>query len=202
MHLLFNVNRIPVVLAIIADSAQTTNIMATRLFAFVLLLMSAVHAQQPATRFVHVAVTDPMNRFVAGLNRTHFVVRENGVQRNIATIGTPKDSIAIAVVADGDLNIATDQGMRFYTAKSVREALRMIADDAATRKALIVTTAEMYGGVPGNVFVQNVNRELIEKAVVEAVSRYVLGFTSADTATTAAVEINQPAGLPPLKAVY
>ena len=118
-------------IAIIANSVQTTNTMATRLFTFVVMLISAARAQQPATRFVHVAVSDPMHRFVTGLNRTHFVIRENGVQRTIAIIGTPDDSIGIAIVADGALNISSVQGMRLYTAKSVPEALRVIADDTS-----------------------------------------------------------------------
>ena len=89
--------------------------------------------------------------------------------------------------------------VRLYSVKSVAEGLHLIASDSSTRKALVVTTEEAPTGVPVNVFVQRLHRELVDKAVVEAATRYAVGFAAADTTITATLKINQPAVLPPLK---
>lgn len=178
--------------------------MALRLLALLGLSLVAGQAQQPATRFLHVAVTDPMNRFVTGLERNHFSVREGDAQRPVSFLATPDTSIALAVVADGDVRIGTaDRGpIRVFVARSVAEALRLVTSDPSTRKALVITTDDPQDGVPANVFVQRVNRHLAEKAVIEAINRYVVGFASANTVSTATIELNQPTTLPTLKASY
>jgi hypothetical protein len=153
------------------------------------LMASGLSAQQqPANRFVHVAVTDPMNRFVTGLTADHLSVRENGVQRPVAFFAGPDDTIEIVVVGTGG-------------SPSVAEALQLLGKSNAVRKGLVVTTDAPLQGVPGNVFVIKVDPAITAKAVIEARNRYVIGFVSADMNATADVVLKQPAGLPPLKAI-
>jgi hypothetical protein len=176
--------------------------MASR-FALLILIVLSVHAQQPATRVVHVAVRDPMNRFVTGLDRSHFVVQENGVERSIVSIATPDDSVAVAIVAEQTTQVSGSGGgpAEVHLTRSVAEALRFLASSNAVRKALIITTAEVAQGVPDNIFVQRVAAEIAQKGVVEATCRYAVEFASADANTTPVVTLNQPRGLPALKPI-
>jgi hypothetical protein len=153
------------------------------------LMASGLFAQQqPANRFVHVAVTDPMNRFVTGLMADHLNVRENGVQRPVSFFAGPDDTIEIAVVGAG-------------ASPSVAEALQILGKSNAVRKALVITNDAPLQGVPGNVFVIKVDPAIAAKAIIEARNRYVIGFVAADMDATADVVLKQPAGLPPLKAI-
>jgi hypothetical protein len=144
-----------------------------------------------------------MNRFVTGLDRSHFIVRENDIEKAVAFIATPDDRIAIALVAEQSAPVSTTAlgGAELYVTRSVADALRSLGSNTAMRKALIITTAETPQGIPADVFVQRVVPEVTQKAVVEARSRYVVGFASADTTATAVVVLKQPSALPPLKPI-
>lgn len=127
------------------------------------------------------------------------------MQRPIVFIATPDDSVAVAIVAGQITPVsagsARDEAELHHT-QSVAEALGVLASSRAVRKALIITTADSTEGAPGNVFVQRVVPQNVEKAVVEARNRYAIGFASAGVATTTPVVVlNQPSGLPVLKPI-
>ena len=53
----------------------------SRLLAFILAVCaSTVLAQAPTKRLVHVTVTEPLGRFVTGIDRANFGIVENGVR--------------------------------------------------------------------------------------------------------------------------
>jgi len=62
-------------------SAMTNLLRTSRLLAFLLAVCaSTVLAQAPTKRVVHVTVTEPLGRFVTGLERANFGIVENGVR--------------------------------------------------------------------------------------------------------------------------
>jgi hypothetical protein len=58
-------------------------------------------------RLVLVTITDPLNRFVTGLDRDNFEIIENGSRRAITSFSGVDDPIAVAVVSEAPL---TDLG--------------------------------------------------------------------------------------------
>jgi hypothetical protein len=95
-----------------------------------------LHGQQTVTRVVFVAVTDSVNRFVTGLEHSHFAISENGLQRPIVSIATPDESVAIAIVTDHDIPIGATarDGAELHQMRSVAEALRSLASSSAARE--------------------------------------------------------------------
>src|SRR5258708_6413840 len=68
-----------------------------------LMMVSAlsVSAQQVLlNRAVHVSVTDPLNRFVTGLDRDNFEIVENGIRRPITGFSDVDSPISLAIVSD------------------------------------------------------------------------------------------------------
>ena len=62
-------------------SAMTNLLRTSRLLAFLLAVCaSTVLAQAPTKRVVHVTVTEPLGRFVTGLEQANFGIVENGVR--------------------------------------------------------------------------------------------------------------------------
>lgn len=177
--------------------------MTLRIAALALITLSAPAQQQPSTRVIHVAVTDPANRFVTGLDRFHFIVRENGVTRPVVSITRPDDSIAVVVVSEDIPPVSSSARGKgeLSFARSVAEALRTLSASRATRKALIITNGDGTAEISGDVFVQRVAREVTQKAIIEARSRYAVTFASGDAAATPVVELNPPTSLPPLKPI-
>jgi hypothetical protein len=163
-----------------------------------------LHGQQTVTRVVFVAVTDSVNRFVTGLEHSHFAISENGLQRPIVSIATPDEAVAIAIVTDHDIPIgaAAREGAELHQVRSVAEALRSLASSSAARKALVVATGEEAENVPDHIFVQRAAPADVQRAAVAARSRYVIAFSSANATASPVVVLNPPRGLPALKAVY
>jgi Ca-activated chloride channel family protein len=59
-----------------------------------------VPLQAQSTRNLYVTVSDPLNRFVTGLEREHFEVVQNGVGLPITAIADAESPITIAVVSE------------------------------------------------------------------------------------------------------
>jgi hypothetical protein len=154
---------------------------------FVLVLgAQMLTAQEISTqRVVHVTVTDPQHRFIAGLTAGHFTILENGTRRRIIAFSDPDSPVTVAI-ADAS--------------QSVDEAARQLAASKLGRKVLIATESADLQTVPAGVEVLKVHSAIVRKAEVEVRNQYVIRFES--TAPSAAVEVflQQPKGLPVLKA--
>lgn len=156
---------------------------------FALAFAVTLSAQQ---RIVAFTVTDPLNRFVLGLDRDNFEIVAAGVRVPVTTFIEADSRIAIAVVSDRRVDGALIQ------APSVAEALAQLAASPAPRKGLIIANGSDSAGIPAGVQVLRVDASVIEKAVVELRSQYVVQFESASANVD--VVVKQPRGLPALRA--
>jgi len=154
-------------------------------------------AQVPSTRLVYVSVTDPLGRFVTGLDKDHFTIVENDVQRQITGFSDVDSSIAIAIVSDVPLQAAPDL---LIQARSVSDALQQLASSKSIRKALISTGAAITQSTPAGIQVVQAKPDDLDKVLREIRNEYLLTFDSAETGANIAVVMNPPRGLPPLRA--
>jgi hypothetical protein len=61
----------------------------------------------PAARTVRllVSVTDPLNRFVTGLDKNSFRIYEDGVEQTIASLQSPDSDVSREVVSNAEGNL-------------------------------------------------------------------------------------------------
>jgi hypothetical protein len=157
--------------------------------------------QSSLNRLIHLTVTDPLNRFVTGLDRDNFEITESGVRRSITSFSTAADSIAIAVVSEApltDLDLLQEPSELIQT-RSVSDAVRQLVASGKPRKALIVTADGGAETLPEGIFIVRTDANRARKTVVEACNQYTVGFTSVDPSVIAEVSLKQPSGLPTLK---
>jgi hypothetical protein len=158
-------------------------------------------AQAPSDRMVQFTVTDPLNRFVTGLDRKIFEVIENGVRRPITGFEGVDSPMAVAIVSDSplaeasNLNRADDE---LIQARSVADALRQLSVAKNARKVMVVSNAFDTQAVPPGIQVMKLNPDLLIKGVVEAHNQYLLRFESGNTSAAVEVVLQQPRGFPPL----
>jgi hypothetical protein len=60
---------------------------------------SRVSAQAQSARVVHVTVTDPLNRFVTGIEQERFQIVEKGVRRPITGFSDANSPVTVAIVS-------------------------------------------------------------------------------------------------------
>jgi hypothetical protein len=184
-----------------ADLMTPIKLLVTALALTVCALLVAAQAQ--SKKLVQFTVTDPMNRFVTGLDQKTFEVVENGVRRPITGFWDVDSPMALAIVSDSPLaeasnfNRANDE---LIQARSVADALRQFSVAKNARKIMVVSTAFDTQALPEGIQVIKVNPNILIKAVVEAHNQYVLEFESGSTSASVEVVLQQPQGLPPLRA--
>lgn len=179
-------------------------------------ILTAVLALTPAylfgqeassKRILFVTVTDPVNRFVTGLEQEHFEIVENGVKRPITYFVNVDSPISIAIASDAPsqavhkLNGPEDE---LIQTQSLPNALRALAASRNPRKVLIQTIAADAQAIPGGIQVLRVNPTPtdIAKAVVEVYNQYVVGFAASDPSSKVDVAVKQPIAMPRLKPVW
>ena len=106
-------------------------------------------------RQINVTVTDPLNRFVTGLEREHFEVVQQGVPLSIATFSAPESQITIALVTDtplqGSVGVAGPKELLIQT-RSLADALTQLSASTNTRKYLVMTTSTTGNvSIPGGI---------------------------------------------------
>jgi hypothetical protein len=157
-----------------------------------LIAAATLSAQQPAKRFVAFTVSDPLNRFVLGLDRDTFEIVQAGARVPITSFVEADSPIVIAVVSDRRVDGSLIQ------ASSIPEALTQLAASNSPRKGLIIANGADAAAIPAGIQVMRAEPSAIEKAVVELRSQYVVHFES--ESANFEVVIKQPRGLPALRA--
>lgn len=165
------------------------------------LSLTPLAAQAQTKHLLHVSVTDPLGRFVTGLEQNNFEIIENGTPRPITgfldfDIDSP---ISLAIVSDKQLPVSSDSGTEVIQTQSVSDALQQLAASKNPRKALIVTTTVDTQAIPADVQLVQAAPDKLLRAVIEVRNEYVLEFESAVASAAVEVVLNSPRGLPPLQ---
>ncbi|MBM3764710.1 MAG: hypothetical protein FJW32_04900 [Acidobacteria bacterium] len=154
--------------------------------------VSVLFGQQPAKQVIAFTVTDPLNRFVLGLDRDSFEIIAAGARVPIASFVEADSRIAIAVVSDRSV------GGSVIQAPSIAEALTQLAASSSPRKGLVIAKSTDTTAIAAGIQVLRVESSAIEKAVVELRNQYVVQFESASANFDLVVK--QLRGLPALRA--
>ena len=163
---------------------------------------------QPANNqsgILPVTITDPLNRFVTGLDKENFVVLENGTARPITYFSDAHYPIAIAIISESPLQLdsqLTRPVDEIIEATSVSEALRQLAASKSLRKAIIQTISAAVPDVPAGVQVIQIDRDNVAKAVTELRNQYLLRYQASAPSAQIEIVLKQPRGLPPLKTTW
>jgi hypothetical protein len=167
-------------------------------------LLIAPSAQAQSARVVHVTVTDPLNRFVTGLEQEGFQIVEKGVRRPITGFSDAKSPITVAIVSESPLPVNSPDRLadELIQTASVSDALRQLQASKTSGKALVITNAADTRAIPGKIQVVQTDPDNLSKRVVELSNRYLLHllqFQSSDADASVEVILQQPQGLPQLR---
>jgi hypothetical protein len=166
-----------------------------------------VAAQLPPNQsaVIPVAVTDPLNRFVTGLEQENFTVLENGVPRPITNFSGLDSPISIAVVSESPLpaaaKLSSPDDDLIQTA-SLSDGLRQLTASKNLRKTVILVTGWDTRSIPGGIQVIQADPGKLLEAVIEVRNQYLLQFQPSVPAARVEVIVNKPRGLPTLKPVW
>jgi len=164
---------------------------------------SSLSAQQASfDRLIYVTVSDPLNRFVTGLEQEHFGLVENGVHRAITHFENVDSPIAIAIVGmvvPPEIAAVQRPEDELIQSRSLPDALRELAAAKNSRKALMIKADSDTQGVPSEIQVLKADENNLFKTLIEVRNRYSLGFSSSAPASIVEVTVKAPRGLPPLK---
>jgi hypothetical protein len=163
--------------------------------------LTPLQAQTP--RQIHVTVTDPLNRFVTGLELEHFELVQQGIPRSITGLIPPGSPITIAVVGE-----ALMQGVRgvespgdlLIQTSSIADALKQLAASTNARKCLLITTPTTENlTIPGGIEAQVVDQAKLSRAIIELRNQYVLLVELSIPGQEFEIVLKQPPGLPTLR---
>lgn len=164
-------------------------------------------AQQAALNqsgFTPVTVTDPLNRFVTGLEKENFVVLENSAPRPVTYFSNVDSPIAFAIVSQSPVQVRDllKPDDELIQTTSLTDALSQLVASKNQRKVMIVTTSADVHGVPAGIQVIQSEPAIVSKWVVELRNQYLLRFQVSDPAARVEITLKQPRGLPVLKPVW
>ena len=161
-----------------------------------------LQAQASSKRIVRVTVTDPVGRFVTGLEEANFEVLYNGASRPISVFSGVDSSIAIAIVSQAPLAPAArfnGPEDELIQTQSLSSAVRQLSASTSARKALIVTTGADTQAVSQDIQVLQRTPEDVARAVIELRNQYTLQVDAATPTGTIGVVLKPPRGFPPLR---
>jgi hypothetical protein len=174
---------------------------------FSIILNVRLVAQPPPNQsaLIAVAAVDPLNRFVAGLDRENFVVLENGVRRPIASFYSVGSPISLAIISESPspavAKLSGPEDDLIQTA-ALSDGVRQLTASKNQRKILILATPADTRDIPAGIQIVEADPAKLLEAAIEVRNPYVLRFQSSAPAAHLEVLINQPRGLPILKALW
>jgi len=177
----------------------------TRLAGFsvagVLLALAVRPMRAQSVRVAHITVTDPLGRFVTGIEQERFQIVENGVPLRIIGFSDTDSPISLAIVGDKQLALSdVNPDDALIQTRSLLEAVRWLSASKNLRKALVLTTApDTQQAVPPDIQIVRTGPADTMKAVIELRNEYLLRFESANNAPQLEVILKQPRGLPELR---
>lgn len=158
-------------------------------------------AQTQSNRQVHVTITDPLGRFVTGIDQERFEIVENGIHRPITGFSDVDSPILLAIVSE---KTQTMWGLNtrdvLIQTPSLNEAIQQLSASKNLRKALVVTTAIDAQAIPSGIQIVQAKPDDLFRVVVELRNEYLLQFESSNSSAAIEVVLKQPRGLPPLQA--
>jgi GWxTD domain-containing protein len=165
---------------------------------------STASARPVFNRLMRWTVTDPVNRFVTGLQQEHFDVREDGFSKSLVYFEGPDSPTAIAVCFASDMTDLNNlRAPDVVQTRNLEDAIRYVTSQSATRKVIINAgcfVSEPGTSIPGGIFALNAAPAMVSKTIIEVANQYVGGYMSDLGSTRTEVTIGkQPAGLPPLR---
>ncbi len=162
---------------------------------------SRVSAQVSSKRHIDVTVTDPLHRFVTGLEQEHFELVENGARRAITDFSGVDSPISLAIVCEEPLPAIGRLGPEdeLIQTRSLFNALRQLSASKNSRKALVITTTTDTQAIPADIQTFQTDRANVLKVVVELRNQYRLEFESSSPSASVEVVLKPPRGLPPLQ---
>jgi GWxTD domain-containing protein len=154
-------------------------------------------------RLIRWTVTDPLNRFVTGLQQEHFNVSEDGFTKSLMYFEGPDSPTAIAVCSVSDITDLNNLPVRnLAQTRTLDDAVRYVTSNAATRKAIVnagCATSAAEPAIPGGILIVNTEPTMVSRTIIELANQYVGGYMSATGTSHTDVTISKPpAGLPPL----
>jgi hypothetical protein len=171
------------------------------LFCCVLVLTVDASAQVSAKRSVDVSVTDPLHRFVTGLEPANFEVVENGARRAITAFSEAGSPISIAVVSLEPLPAIPALGAQdeVLQAPSVADAVRRLAALKNSRKVIVFLAPTDTQSIPAGIQTVQTDPEMLPKWAIEFRNQYRIEFESSAPSASVEVVFKPNAGLPELK---
>jgi hypothetical protein len=166
------------------------------------LCLSAQQLSPNQTGLIPVTVTDPMNRFVTGLEQENFTLLENGISRPITSFSSVDSPISLAIIAASPFPAAAklnEAGDELIQTESLPDAIRLLTASKNPRKALILTTASDGAVVPAGIRVVHADSSDVLRVVIELRNQYLVKFQPSTPAGRVEVVLSQPRGLPVLK---
>ncbi len=148
-------------------------------------------------------VVDPWNRFVTGLMREHFVLRENGQVKSIAYFEAPETPTAVAVVSRADVPDLDSLPLNepLIQTRTISDAVARLGSSGSVRKALIIVRgldALSAGPVPGGITALVADAPEVRKTIVDVTNQYVAGYNS-DSPGEPELVVKPVTGLPALR---
>lgn len=159
-------------------------------------------AQAESKRLLHVAVTDPLGRYVTGLLPEHFEVVENGVRRPLTGFADADSTMSLAIVSDTPVaTVNLDHADALIQTKSLTEAVRQLLTTKSARKALVVVSTADVRSIPTGIQVVRADPDGVVKTVIELRNQYQLEVESWSGSAAVEVLLKQPRGLPLLRPI-
>jgi hypothetical protein len=161
---------------------------------------SRAAAQVSSPRSVCFTVTDPEGRIVTGLEREHFEVSENGLQREITEFLGTYSSLKLAIVSAKPLPTTGLSGStgELIQATTVSEALSQLAATPSSRQGIIAVTGTDIQAIPADIPILQVDPAGLPKAVLALREQYCLRVEPSSPSARVDVVVHPLRSLPAL----
>jgi hypothetical protein len=162
---------------------------------------SRAAAQVSSTRNACFTVTDPEGRFVAGLDREHFEVSEDGVRREISGFAGADSPITLAIVSEEPLAAAGALGSarELIQTTSIADALQQLGASTSPRKGIAAAAGIDTQAIPPGMPTLQTGAADLPSAVMALRQQYCLDVESSTPSARVEVTVHRIRGLPALQ---